>query len=104
MTLANLVKIEGNTYPVKESLKALGAKWNPDIKSWMIDPAKMEQANQIVKNAPPQEKKQLTSEDFVAMRARKNGETPGVCSACRAKCKYPWTECWDCREERQMGY
>ena len=30
------VKITGNSYPVKEQLKAIGAKWNPKDKCWMI--------------------------------------------------------------------
>ena len=32
-----MTAITGNTYPVKDSLKALGARWNPDQKAWMID-------------------------------------------------------------------
>ena len=29
---------------------------------------------------------------------------PGVCYSCGNRCKFPYTECWDCREERLMGY
>jgi hypothetical protein len=42
-----MVAIAGNTYPVKEQLKALGAKWNPDAKSWMIDESKIKEAKKI---------------------------------------------------------
>ena len=50
----HLVAITGNTYPVKESLKALGAHWNPDQKSWLIAADKADQARQIVSGAPNQ--------------------------------------------------
>jgi hypothetical protein len=46
------VAIVGNTYPVKEALKSLGAHWNPDQKAWMIDAAKAEKARAIVAGAP----------------------------------------------------
>ena len=40
--------IQGNTYPVKDQLKALGAKWNPEYKSWFIVDSKLDEANRIV--------------------------------------------------------
>lgn len=46
--MANQVAITGNTYPVKESLKALGARWNREQKAWMISADKADQARQIV--------------------------------------------------------
>lgn len=52
-TTENLVAITGNTYPVKEQLKAIGARWNADAKAWMVTPDKAEQARQIVAGAGP---------------------------------------------------
>ena len=43
-----LVAITGNTYPVKEALKALGAKWNPEKKAWMVVPTLATKAQEIV--------------------------------------------------------
>lgn len=43
-----MVAITGNTYPVKDSLKALGARWNPDKKAWMIADDKADEARKIV--------------------------------------------------------
>jgi len=34
----NLVRITGNTYPVKDQLKRLGARWNGAEKCWMVHP------------------------------------------------------------------
>lgn len=46
------VAITGNTYPVKEQLKALGARWNGDIKAWMVAPDKAAAAQALVDQAP----------------------------------------------------
>ena len=50
-TADKLVAITGNTYPVKEKLKALGARWNGADKAWMVSADKAEQARQIVAGA-----------------------------------------------------
>ena len=52
MQKMDLVAITGNTYPVRDQLKSMGARWNPDAKAWMIDPGKAEQAKAIVAGAP----------------------------------------------------
>jgi hypothetical protein len=46
------VKITGNTFPVKEELKALGGKWNGAEKCWEVPEDKAEQARQLVKPTP----------------------------------------------------
>ena len=46
------VAITGNTYPVKDQLKALGARWNPDQKAWMVAPEKADAARKIVAGTP----------------------------------------------------
>ncbi len=51
-----LVPITGNTYPVKEALKAIGATWNKEQRAWMIAEEKAEYARAIVQgdqNAKP---------------------------------------------------
>ena len=52
-TTESLVAITGNTYPVKEALKALGARWNGDLKAWMVSAGKADQAKAIVAGAGP---------------------------------------------------
>ena len=42
------VAISGNTYPVKEQLKALGGIWNPADKAWMIPADRAEEARKLV--------------------------------------------------------
>lgn len=45
---SNLIAVSGNTYPVKEQLKALGARWNAEAKAWMVEPSQAERARAIV--------------------------------------------------------
>jgi len=44
----NIVSLVGNTYPVKEKLKALGARWNGVDKCWTISASKADEANAII--------------------------------------------------------
>ncbi len=53
MANANLIAITGNTYPVKEQLKALGATWNAPAKAWMVAADRAEEARGIVSSAGP---------------------------------------------------
>lgn len=51
----NRVLITGNTYPVKESLKLLGGRWNPSKKGWEIPEDNADKARHLVrkyKNRP----------------------------------------------------
>jgi len=49
--MSNLVLITGNTFPVKEHLKALGGRWNAASKGWMVPEARAEEARAIVAGA-----------------------------------------------------
>lgn len=44
-----MVPLRGNTYPVKEQLKALGAKWNKEDGCWRVPSARLAEAEAIVK-------------------------------------------------------
>jgi len=43
-----LVQIVGNTYPIKDRLKSLGARWNGARKAWFIHPDKAAEAQALV--------------------------------------------------------
>lgn len=45
--------ITGNTYPVKERLKSLGARWNRDAQGWDVADEVAEEAQSIVDGAGP---------------------------------------------------
>lgn len=98
----NLVAIRGNTYPVKEQLKALGARWNGDAKAWMVTPDKADQALAIVAGAG-QAKPFSGQSSYRPSRCRSCG-----CAASRWNPIYRSGDCKDCwlseKEEREMGY
>jgi len=50
----SMVAISGNTYPVKDQIKALGGRWNADAKVWMVPAERAEQARKLVEDAPRQ--------------------------------------------------
>jgi hypothetical protein len=43
-----MIAISGNTYPVKDQIKALGGKWDANSKSWMVPDDKAEQARALL--------------------------------------------------------
>jgi hypothetical protein len=45
--------ITGNTYPVKEGIKALGGRWNRILNGWEVPADKAEQARALVAGAGP---------------------------------------------------
>ena len=50
--MAPWVEIQGRTYDVREKLKAIGARWDPDRRRWKIHPSRLDEANQIVAKGP----------------------------------------------------
>ena len=48
-----LVALTGNTYPLKEALKALGARWDAEQRAWLIRADKAEHARAIIENPSP---------------------------------------------------
>jgi hypothetical protein len=40
--------ITGNTYPVKDALKAMGGTWNARLKGWMVPDAHADEARDLV--------------------------------------------------------
>lgn len=46
------VLVTGNTYPVKDSIKALGGRWDASAKGWRVPADKAPQAQALVSGAP----------------------------------------------------
>lgn len=47
------VQIRGNTYAIREELKALGGRWNPDDKVWEVPSRRAAEAQALVAKQPP---------------------------------------------------
>jgi hypothetical protein len=91
------VLITGNTYPVKDQIKALGGHWDADAKGWRVPADKASQAQALVDGAPVQVRQQSGRPHYTK------------CQVCGVKASryvriYGSGECRDCYEERKMGY
>ena len=53
MSEERMVPITGNTYPVRDRLKELGARWDPEQRCWMVPEALAVTARRIVSSALP---------------------------------------------------
>lgn len=48
----NTILITGNTYPVKDSIKALGGRWDAVAKGWRVPESMAAEAQALVAGAP----------------------------------------------------
>jgi hypothetical protein len=98
-----MTAITGNTYPVKDALKALGARWNPDQKAWMVSDERADEARKIVAGSPAIPRK--PSQSYRPHKCVVCGIVPRRNSRGYDDVKiYRSGECQDCFEERKMGY
>ena len=79
------VAISGNTYPVKDQLKAMGARWNAEAKAWMVPAEKAEAARSLVTGAP--------AKSSPSGRPRYHS-----CHACGRPSR-GYYYCWDCKQD-----
>jgi len=49
------ITITGNTYPVKEQIKAIGGRWNKAAQGWNVPADRAEEARALVASAGPAE-------------------------------------------------
>jgi xanthine/CO dehydrogenase XdhC/CoxF family maturation factor len=70
--------ITGNTYPVRDQLKALGGLWQPALKGWQVPEAQAEQARQLVAQASPAPADRLTRRAYA----------PRTCQQCGGGIRY----------------
>ena len=104
-TNAAKVTITGNTYPVKDAIKALGGRWNADAKGWDVPADKADEAKALVAGSVGTPRSSGSSSTY---------RGPKKCCVCgivqRFERGYPNVriyksgECQDCFEERKMGY
>lgn len=86
------VAISGNTYPVKDQLRAMGGKWDADRKAWMVPESSAERAQALVAGA-------TKSAPRAAGSSRSGYGGSGYGSRCKG-CRGPIA---DARHHRAMG-
>lgn len=60
--------ITGNTYPVKEQIKALGGTWSKLAQGWLVPEENAEKARELVANAGPSTYTPRPREDYKTRR------------------------------------
>jgi len=80
----SLVAVTGNTYPVKDQLKALGARWNPDAKAWMVPQTQVAAARKIVAGAPAARPSYRAGGIYFRSSYRRNDDDNCNCDMCRS--------------------
>jgi hypothetical protein len=46
----HLLLVKGNAYPIKDELKNLGGKWNPDLKAWSFSKSKKDELEEFIED------------------------------------------------------
>lgn len=86
--------ISGNTYPVKDKLKAMGGVWRPLQLSWEVPDAVGEKAKALVAAAGPKASPGRRPTRYSRDRSQ------GYCAACRASASGMCRQCsfdeYDC--------
>jgi len=72
------IAITGNTYPVKDQLKALGGRWDAARKAWMVPEDKADKARALVSGAPKPQS--------IFRRPIQEGFRDGPCRRCQSYC------------------
>jgi len=95
------VLITGNTYPVKDQLRAMGGLWNPEAKGWMVPADRADEARRLVGGGSP------------AAGANRSTYRPSKCQVCGVHAsglRAPYERigrdgvCSGCRSDRRQGF
>lgn len=86
--------ITGNTYPVKDDLRALGGRWDAAAKGWRVPADKADEAQKLVAAATPALSRQYTPATGGSRPRRPfvpcgyPGCSSGYCDECDGRGKY----------------
>lgn len=87
-----LIAIDGNTYPVRDQLRAMGGSWDAGRKAWMVPASKADAARALVATAPKQ--------SFV--RRGGSSRRRGTWTGCRCGSVEEYSkdsDCWTCKHD-----
>lgn len=86
------VLVTGNTYPVKDAIKAMGGRWDAANKGWRVPAAKAAEAQAIVSGAPKSAPR--------ASGARTYSRTTRTGCSCGSVSEYSKpSDCWTCKHD-----
>lgn len=86
-----MVEVSGNTYPVRDRLRALGGEWDGQVKVWRVPESRLPQATALVASAPPKDAYRPTKCRQCGARPGPRGwpriYRSGICSDCYEDCQ-----------------
>lgn len=86
------VLVTGNTYPVKDQIKALGGRWDAAAKGWRVPTDKAAEAQALVSGAP-----KSTGHSYRPTKCRICGASPSKRGEWQNGVKIRRDGiCWDC--------
>lgn len=88
--------VSGNTYPVKEQLKALGGRWDAARKCWMIPDENADKAFALVQSVTPINGGHRNS----SYRRYSGGRRTG-CSCGSIEGVIRASDCWTCKHDAE---
>jgi hypothetical protein len=90
------VLVTGNTYPVKDAIRALGGRWDAAAKGWRVPADKAERARSLVAGAPRTTFTRASSGRSYSPRGRWTG-----CSCGSREGNPRNSDCWTCRHDSE---
>lgn len=55
MSVKEFAFVTGNTFPVRDALRAMGSTWSSDERGWYVPMERLEEAEELIRNAPKNE-------------------------------------------------
>lgn len=76
---AQRIYLVGNTYPIKDRIKAIGGHWDGDRKAWWVGAAKVSEAEALasgtVESSAPKAERKISDDSKVVAKATYKGRT-----------------------------
>jgi len=90
---SEMVTVLGNTYPVRDRLRALGGQWDAVAKAWRVPSSRADMARAAVESAP-QSSRPASRRSFV----RRGTWTGCSCGSVEEYARE--RDCWTCQHDR----
>lgn len=103
--MSNTTLIVGNTYPVKDALRAMGGRWDAGAKGWRVPSERAAEAQALVAGAPRSAREPVSVSGETAIRGQhwsQRGHGPAVrlcAGGCGRRVSPRYAECYGCHRE-----
>lgn len=91
--------VTGNTYPVKDEIKALGGKWNAQEKCWEVPDKSYAEALKLVAGAGEKKPSGTRSGGYSKPSSYRSTARRTGCSCGSREGVYQDSDCWQCKHD-----